>query len=426
MDAMRPACFSAFWTRFATTCRIRVASTSTRGSPRATSRRTDRAPGASARSATMARRRPSSATGERRRTSASGLELAHVDDVVDEGHEPLRGARDAVEVAPGRRGVGVEVEEALGVAVDQGERGAELVRDGGHEAGLGLVERPGRAQVAQDAHRAAVGHGHARDARGNRDRRPVAVADADLTADDRVTGAEDLLERAARPAQQTRRARQARLARGVGAVGRRRVAAEELRAAHPRPGLRRRPDEPRRGSVEAHNAPSRVDGHDGVGGPVENRRQGCLLAREGGPKLGCAQRDRQLEADRGEVAGMVGLEGRPGIGADGQVPDRPPGATARLLPPDGSTLGQRDPAPAAGRRPPRGRRGCPRTGSGRRPSRDQPDRPGRPGRWRPARAWGRPDRRARVPPRRPPMLGPPRPGPRRRARRHDRRPRGAG
>ena len=299
----------------------------------------------------------------------------------------------------------------------------ELVRDGRHEAGLGLVERPRRAQVAQDATAPPSRHWHARTLAAT----GIVVPSRWRTPSHGRRSA----RRCSRTSSNGQRDPHSRPAAGGarrrGTAGRRRVQPRNSSSAspsRPAPASRRAG---RRGIVEADHAPPRVDGHDGVGGAVQDRRERRLLAGERRPQLGRAQRDRQLQADAGEVAGVVGLEARPGIGADGQVPDRRRAAAARRPAADGPALGQGDAAPAAGRRPPRRPPARPRTRSGLGGPAAADRLVGSPGKV--ATSSSRASRRIAsqsAAPRRPPMLGPPRPGPRRRARRACRRPRGAG
>ena len=88
--------------------------------------------GSRARCVGALRRRSAQEAVERDRATAQGegvgLELADVDDVVHEDLEALDGARDPVEVARAPSPRRVEVEEALGIPVDQGERGPAAAR----------------------------------------------------------------------------------------------------------------------------------------------------------------------------------------------------------------------------------------------------------------------------------------------------------
>ncbi len=143
------------------------------------------------------------------------LEPRDVDHLVHQRAEPVHGVPDPLEMVPARRRVEAQVEKALRVAADEGERRPQLVRDRGHEAGLERIERPRPAQVAQDRDRARPRARHPRVARGDRDRHPVR-AGHDLLADKRPPMGQDFSEGAGASAAATaaclRQAAQERLA----------------------------------------------------------------------------------------------------------------------------------------------------------------------------------------------------------------------
>ena len=71
-----------------------------------------------------------------REREAPGLDLLHVEEVVDERRQALRLAVDRLQVAPARVLVEVVVHQQLREAEHARERCAQLVRDGGDELGL--------------------------------------------------------------------------------------------------------------------------------------------------------------------------------------------------------------------------------------------------------------------------------------------------
>ena len=71
-----------------------------------------------------------------REREAPGLDLLHVEEVVDQRRQPLRLAVDRLQVAPARVVVEVVVHQQLREAEHARERRAQLVRDGGDELGL--------------------------------------------------------------------------------------------------------------------------------------------------------------------------------------------------------------------------------------------------------------------------------------------------
>ena len=87
------------------------------------------------------------------------LEARGAEQRLDEPVEPLGLARD---VADERRAVllaeaRVLAQQRLGEAVDRGQRRAQLVRDGGHEVALELLERAHLGDVAHREHAARAG-----------------------------------------------------------------------------------------------------------------------------------------------------------------------------------------------------------------------------------------------------------------------------
>ena len=84
-----------------------------------------------------------------------GLEVGHVEDLVDERGQAAARFVDAFDVGALLVGVEVEVEERLGVAADEGQWRAQLVADRGDEPLAQFLQRADRADVAQDRRRPA-------------------------------------------------------------------------------------------------------------------------------------------------------------------------------------------------------------------------------------------------------------------------------
>ena len=82
-----------------------------------------------------------------------GLEVGHVEHLVDERSQAAAGLVDPADVGPLLLRLELEVKEGFRVAADERQRGAQLVADGGHEPLAQLLEGPRRAEIAQDRRR---------------------------------------------------------------------------------------------------------------------------------------------------------------------------------------------------------------------------------------------------------------------------------
>ena len=144
---------------------------------------------------------------------ASGLDLGDVEEVVDQGAQPVRALGGHLEKAllELRDRPAIAVEHQLDVAAQRRQRRAQLVRDRGHELVLHPVDRPPLRHVARDDDERAAGVGRHR-AHGQLDGEAGAVlAHAlDLRADRAprpVDGAPELQAGQARRRRAVRRAR---------------------------------------------------------------------------------------------------------------------------------------------------------------------------------------------------------------------------
>ena len=99
------------------------------------------------------RSRATSAARRRRRALEDqrvGLQVGHVEDLVDERGQAARGLVDALDVGALLLRREVQVEDRLGVPADERERRAQLVADGRDEPLAQLLEGSRGADVAQD------------------------------------------------------------------------------------------------------------------------------------------------------------------------------------------------------------------------------------------------------------------------------------
>ena len=78
------------------------------------------------------------------------VQVGDVEDLVDQRAQARGDAVDPLHVLTLLLRWQLEVEDRLGIAADEGERRSELVADGRDEALAELLERPDRADVAED------------------------------------------------------------------------------------------------------------------------------------------------------------------------------------------------------------------------------------------------------------------------------------